>query len=95
MKSAINPWKIPSSGPMLRISYGKLIHLRKLLDDNNIVKDDSNIVKDNNIMVKDNNNEVKDMKNMGIKTSKMLILKILRKCICQYRSLSGDLEFEL
>lgn len=37
MKSAINPWKIPSSGPMLRISYGKLIHLRKLLDDNNIV----------------------------------------------------------
>lgn len=71
MKSAINPWKIPSSGPMLRISYGKLIHLRKLLDDNNIVKDDSNIVKDNNIMVKDNNNEVKDKKNMGIKTSKM------------------------
>lgn len=93
MKSAINPWKIPSSGPMLRISYGNLMNLCKLLD--NIVKDDSNIVKDNNIMVKDNNNEVKDMKNMGIKTSKMLILKILRKCICQYRSLSGDLEFEL
>lgn len=64
MKSAINPWKIPSSGPMLRISYGKLIHLRKLLDDNNIVKDDSNIVKDNNIMVK-------DKKNMVIKISKM------------------------
>lgn len=47
MKSAINPWKIPSSGPMLRISYGKLMNLCKLLD--NIVKDDSNIVKDNNM----------------------------------------------
>lgn len=88
MKSAINPWKIPSSGPMLRISYGKLMNLCKLLD--NIIKDDSNIVKDNNIMVKDNNNEVKDKNYIGIKTSKNL-----RKCICQYRSVSGDLEFEL
>lgn len=64
MRSAINPWKIPSSGPMLRISYRKLRHSRKLNDDNNIVKDDNN-------MVKDNNNMVRNEKKMVIKTSKM------------------------
>lgn len=64
MRSVINPWKIPSSGPMLRISYGKLRHPRKLNDDDNIVKDDNN-------MVKDNNNMVRDEKKMVIKTSKM------------------------
>lgn len=87
MRSAINPWKIPSSGPMLRISYGKLRHSRKLNDDNTIVKDDNN-------MVKDNYNMVRDEKKMVIKTSKMFYLKILRKCICHYSSFSGDLEFE-